>query len=106
LTLSAAGQASGLRHLADTAVLHWHGDTFDLPAGAVHLAATPVCHNQAFSVGAHALALQFHAEAFGLALETWFVGHACEIAATPGLTVPQLRQGGACFREWLGSQGL
>ena len=118
LTLSADGQTSCLRHLANTAVLHWHGDTFDLPAGAVHLAATNVCRNQAFSFGAHALALQFHAEAFGIALETWFVGHACEIAATPDLTVPGLRaatashsetlerQGGACFHEWLESQGL
>jgi GMP synthase (glutamine-hydrolysing) len=118
LELTAEGGASCLRHLADTAVLHWHGDTFDLPTGAVHLAATPACRNQAFSLGAHVLALQFHAEAFGAALESWFVGHACEIAATPGQSVPQLRaattrhspalerQGGACFREWLDARGL
>jgi GMP synthase (glutamine-hydrolysing) len=114
--LTAAGQASCLRHLAGIAVLHWHGDTFDLPTGAVHLAATAACRNQAFSVGGHALALQFHAEAAGRALESWFVGHACEIATTPGLSVPQLRadtarhspvlerQGDACFREWLDAQ--
>ena len=91
IELSAAGEASCLRHLEKTAVLHWHGDTFDLPAEAVRLASTPVCKNQAFSWRAHALALQFHAETAGTALESWYVGHTGEIAATPGISVPQLR---------------
>jgi GMP synthase (glutamine-hydrolysing) len=99
-------------------VLHWHGDTFDLPAGAVRLASTPACRNQAFCAGSHALALQFHAEACGAALEAWFVGHACEIAATPAVSVLQLRAdtqrfsaaleraGRACFGDWLDTAGL
>ena len=62
VTLTRAGEGSVLRHLADAPVLHWHGDTFDLPVGAVRLASTPAYANQAFAVGAHALALQFHAE--------------------------------------------
>jgi GMP synthase-like glutamine amidotransferase len=41
---------------------HWHGDTFDLPAGAKHLAMNAVTKHQAFSVGEHVLALQFHPE--------------------------------------------
>lgn len=118
VTLSSAGAASPLKHLEDTAVLHWHGDTFDLPEGAVHLASTPACRNQAFSFGEHTLALQFHAEAAGRALEAWFVGHACEIAATPGVGVGALREatqrsspalverGAACFRDWLAAQRL
>lgn len=41
---------------------HWHGDTFTMPEGAVHLAATQTCRNQAFAIGDHVLGLQFHLE--------------------------------------------
>ncbi|MBX7162040.1 MAG: type 1 glutamine amidotransferase [Acidimicrobiia bacterium] len=43
-------------------VLHWHGDTFDLPAGATHLASTAAYPNQAFRLGAACWGLQFHVE--------------------------------------------
>jgi len=43
--------------------LHWHGDTFDLPPGAVHLASSDVYPNQAFRLGPAAWGLQFHLEA-------------------------------------------
>lgn len=43
--------------------LHWHGDTFELPAGAIHLARGPACPNQAFQLGPRVLGLQFHLEA-------------------------------------------
>lgn len=62
LTLTEAGAASPLRHLVDTPVLHWHGDTFDLPAGSERLAETTAYANQAFRIGPRLLALQFHAE--------------------------------------------
>ena len=88
-----AGRCSPLQALQceQTAVLHWHGDTFDLPEGAVLLASTDVCTNQAFSLGHHALGLQFHIEVTAKALEGWLVGHACEIAATSDVTVARLR---------------
>jgi GMP synthase (glutamine-hydrolysing) len=75
---------------AGIAVLHWHGDTFDLPPGAAHLAASGRYPNQAYALGTHALALQFHPEVTAPALERWYVGHACELAAA-GIDVPQLR---------------
>jgi GMP synthase (glutamine-hydrolysing) len=56
-----ADVASPLRHVADVPVLHWHGDTFDLPDGTELLATTPR-YRQAFRRGTNLLALQFHAE--------------------------------------------
>lgn len=41
---------------------HWHGDTFDLPPGAVHLASSVVCRNQAYVIEDRILGLQFHLE--------------------------------------------
>ncbi len=43
-------------------VLHWHGDAFDLPVGAVLLAASPNCANQAFRLGKNIYATLFHSE--------------------------------------------
>jgi GMP synthase (glutamine-hydrolysing) len=42
--------------------LHWHGETFDLPAGAIWLAESDGCQHQAFSVNPHVLGVQFHLE--------------------------------------------
>jgi GMP synthase (glutamine-hydrolysing) len=92
VTLTAAGLASPLSVLADGAarVLHWHGDTFDLPQGAVRLAANENYENQAFAFGRTALALQFHVEADPAMLEPWYVGHAAELSSA-GISVPELR---------------
>ena len=91
LTLTEEGRRSPLVHVDGVPVLHWHGDTFDLPEGAVRLASTELTSNQAFAIGHYALGLQFHLEAYGRDLERWFVGHAFEIAATPGVNVGALR---------------
>ena len=43
-------------------VFHWHGDTFDLPAGAIRIAASKACRNQGFVYRGRVIALQFHLE--------------------------------------------
>jgi GMP synthase (glutamine-hydrolysing) len=112
LSLTDAGLASPLRHLTGTPVLHWHGDTFDMPERASHLAATTLCRNQAFSQGANIMGVQFHPEADpDLGLERWLVGHAAELSAA-GVSPTRLREdargatslsarGRAFFDEWL-----
>jgi GMP synthase-like glutamine amidotransferase len=55
----------------DLPVVQWHGDTFALPPGAVHLAAAPACPNQAFRVGDRVYGLQFHAEVDRAVADVW-----------------------------------
>ena len=43
-------------------VFHWHGETFDLPPGAIRLARSVGCQNQAFQIGNKVIGLQFHLE--------------------------------------------
>lgn len=52
-------------------VVHWHGETFDLPSGATHLAASDLYPNQAFRADAHAYGLQFHVEVDEVLAEGW-----------------------------------
>lgn len=90
--LTGEGAASCLSPLgeADAFVLHWHGDTFDLPDGAQRLASNQHYQNQAFAHGRNALALQFHLEADPHGLEQWYVGHASELGQAK-VSVPTLR---------------
>ena len=47
---------------SEMTVFHWHGETFDLPPGATHLAQSAGCKHQAFQIGQHVVGLQFHLE--------------------------------------------
>ncbi len=52
---------------------HWHGETFSLPQGAVHLLSSAHCTNQAYAIGKH-LALQCHVEMTEQMIRDW-----CEV---------------------------
>lgn len=52
-------------------VFQWHGDTFDIPKGAVRLASSELFPNQAFRIGENAYALQFHIEVTSQIIEEW-----------------------------------
>ena len=89
--LTPEGMRSCLSAFAeDGTVLHWHGDTFDLPTGAVNLAYTEICPNQAFAYGPNILGLQFHLEISATDFERWLIGHACELAVA-SMSVADLR---------------
>lgn len=62
-------------------VLHWHGDTFEIPDGALPLASSAQYPNQGYAVENYAVALQFHAEVTVAGLERWYVGHTAELRA-------------------------
>ena len=114
IDLTADGRASALKPLGDDGalVLHWHGDTFDLPAGATRLAQNANYQNQAFAHGGNVLALQFHLEADGAVLENWYVGNGGDLAAAH-MSVDALRaqtmkisdsvrkRGTEIFADWL-----
>ncbi|HEX5928022.1 MAG TPA: type 1 glutamine amidotransferase [Solirubrobacterales bacterium] len=53
-----------------TEVLHWHGDVFDLPDGAQHLASSQRTECQAFRAG-NAWGVLFHPEADLALVEAW-----------------------------------
>jgi GMP synthase (glutamine-hydrolysing) len=113
IDLTDAGRRSPLRHFEGVPLLHWHGDAFEMPPGADRLASTTICPNQAFAIGTHALACQFHPEADGRTIDRWLIGHTVEIGGVHGLSVRQLREdaarfgvaagqaGRACIKEWL-----
>ncbi|MCX6938762.1 MAG: type 1 glutamine amidotransferase [Verrucomicrobia bacterium] len=79
----AATEARASRYAfpAELTVLHWHGDTFTLPPGAVRLAESEGCAQQAFAWGERVLALQFHLEMGGSAVAEIAAACADELAA-------------------------
>ncbi len=79
-----------LQTLVGTEVLHWHGDTFELPAQAELLASSEVYSNQAFRVGKNILGLQFHPEVAADGLEKWLIGHTAELRQA-NINIPALR---------------
>lgn len=56
---------------AEQTVFQWHGDTFDLPESAVHLASSPLCTNQMFRFRENTWAIQFHIEVTAEMIDAW-----------------------------------
>lgn len=80
--LTPAGQADPVLggQGASLPVVHWHQDTFPLPAGAALLASTDLYAQQAFRAGRLAYGLQFHVEVDAALAAAW-AGHGLALAA-------------------------
>lgn len=71
-------------------VFQWHGDTFAIPKGAVRLAGSALCRNQAFRYGRNAYALQFHLETTADAIRSWAAAYMSDLGSVPAEAVRQL----------------
>lgn len=61
-----------LSHFSDTEkIFQWHGDTFEIPRGALHLATSSACANQAFRYGDNVYGFQFHLEVDEPMIHRW-----------------------------------
>ena len=95
---------------------HWHGETFSLPPGAIHVLSSTHCRNQAYAVGKH-LAMQCHVEMTEQMIRDWCREGAEEVSANAsspavqsaqamqaqmGSKLPELhRVAGQLYRHWL-----
>ena len=80
ITPTEAGLDSPLRHVSGVPMMQWHGDTFSLPSGAIRLASSSAYNNEAFALGAHVLAVQFHPELTEEMHESWITDGLAELA--------------------------
>lgn len=86
---SQASQSSLSGFLPDSfPAFHWHGDTFEIPRGAVHLARSEACENQAFAFDDRVVAFQFHLESTRESVENLI--HSCpeDLAEGPFIQGP------------------
>lgn len=102
---------------AHTHMLHWHGDTFDLPDGAVLLASSDQYQKQAYSYGDKIFAMQCHPEITESKLRLWYGASKDQIDEV-GTSVEALKQDAEKYgeilrlqtekflNEWLDEQGF
>jgi hypothetical protein len=104
-----------LKHCpAEPMVFHWHGDTFDLPKGAVLLASSEKYPHQAFRFGKKAWGLQFHMEITEPMIKEWIdeverkskapslEWNACKILTDTPCYLPEMEAwAGKVFRDFI-----
>jgi GMP synthase (glutamine-hydrolysing) len=88
-TESGAGDPVLQAFAPDARVFQWHSYTFDLPTGAVQLARTASCEQQAFRYGDNAYGVQFHPEVDAPLISRWmrrpdYAEELCALAGTGG----------------------
>ncbi len=69
-------------------VFHWHGDRWDLPAGAELLASSEKCDHQAFRLGEKVYGLQFHIEVSSETPPIWAEAYLEDLLKHPGVPNP------------------
>jgi len=72
-------------------VFQWHGDGFDLPTGALRLAASANYENQAFRFGKNIYGLQFHLEVTHPMIERWMDERSKDLAQAPYISPAKIR---------------
>ena len=70
-------------------VFHWHGDTFDLPTGAVRLAHSRQYENQAIKIGS-AVGVQFHMEVDDPTIRLWLEKSIDEVKSVPYISADEI----------------
>lgn len=113
------GMKTPFRHFdgSQTHMMHWHGDTFDLPDGAVLLASSDKYHKQAYSYGDNIFAMQCHPEITEAKLRLWYAADKGELSEV-GKCIETMKQDAENYaaklteqtvkflNEWLDEQGL
>jgi GMP synthase-like glutamine amidotransferase len=69
-------------------VFQWHGDAFDIPAGAISLASSPLCAHQAFRYGERVYGLLFHLELTPAIIHRWIEAFQDELVSLRGSIDP------------------
>jgi len=103
----AAGDAVMAAAPARFLATQWHSDTFDLPAGTVHLARSGIAEAQGFRHGRAGYGFQFHLEAHRAVVADWLRRFPDQVAAIdPGFAAEHPRRaqtdGAAADAEGLG----